>query len=215
MVDKQRTNKWLIFIAISAIVLFCFSYKVGALLASQQENLTASVFVYDPNNISILISAIPEKRIPAILDRILNRSTNLTIKFYNHSADRIPANVVTSSVLTSDDDGTKFWLVPTTTVAEGSYDITVKGYSHLTRLLSDTSIISTVNVLDFTDNGTNPLKCGDVNGTSGDDEINALDVSLVVNNWSGANPRYDLNRDEEVNSIDISNLLANFNDVGD
>jgi len=215
MTEKKRVNKLLISIVISAIVLFCLSYKIGTLLASQEENVTASVSVYDPNHQLFYIKGVPEKRIPAILDRTLNRSTYLVVKIYNHGADRTPANVITSTAITLGDDGSQMWEAPTGTLSTGTYDLTGKGYSHLTRLISDISVEEFVNTVDFTSNGTNQLKCGDVNGTNGDDEINALDASLVVNNWAGANARYDLNRDEEVNSIDISNLLANFNDVGD
>lgn len=175
----------------------------------------SSVSIINPLGSEAFIKAVPEKRVPNIDGRVLNRSSFLTVKIFPVGADRTnPANIVTSTVVETDDRGeyADVWLLRD--FPQGNYDVTAKTNAHLTRLLPNFEIGFAAD-LDFTENGANPLKSGDINLVDGDDKVNALDMSILVNHWGENHDRADLNKDNLVNSIDASNLLANFNDLGD
>ncbi|MFH1789974.1 MAG: dockerin type I domain-containing protein [bacterium] len=209
---KQR--RILIFIITSLVIIFstCFLCRDFLLAAT----ISTTVSIINPLGPTALIIAIPEKRIAIPSDgRPLNKGTRLKVKIFAHGADRSnPANILWSSgEVTSTDEG-KYYGTVLEGFSYGYYDVTAKGYSHLTRLLNNVYIGPNIN-MDFTESGSNPIKCGDINLTDGDNEVNALDISVLVNAWGEDDERADLNRDNEVNAIDISNLLANFNQNGD
>lgn len=197
-------------IAWAILVLFCPSLLYAD---NSTQVLGTTATVYDPRGPNLQIIAVPEKRIPNVApDRVENKSSQLILKIYQVGAERIDANVIFSTTTNSDDSARWFDILQT--VPSGSYDITIKGYSHLVRLASNIHLDKFIQV-DFTNNGQTPLFCGDINLDSGDNKVNALDISILVNNFSTNNLRSDLNQDGVVNSIDISNLLTNFNLVGD
>jgi hypothetical protein len=99
-------------------------------------------------------------------------------------------------------------------ISPGTYDVTAKGYSHLRRKKSNVSM-SDLFTLDFTDGGANKLLSGDVNSTNGDNKVNGIDLTLIVNNLTGSDERTDLNQDTRVNGIDLTNAVANLNLTGD
>ena len=203
-------NNQKVLVLLIAFVLFCPSLLRAD---NNSQSLGTSASVYDPRGPNLQIIAVPEKRIPNIdFDSIENKSSLLTLKVYSVGAERIAANVVFSTSSSSNDAGKWFKILES--VSSGNYDITVKGYSHLARLASNINLDKFIQV-DFTNNGQNPLYSGDINMDSGDNKINALDISILVNNFSTGNVRSDLNQDGVVNSIDISNLLTNFNVTGD
>lgn len=200
----------IIVIILAITVLFC-PYLLYADNNSQVLGTSASV--YDPRGPNLDIIAIPEKRIPNVdFDSVENKASVLTLKIYPFGSERITVNLVYSTTTNSNDAGK--WFSVLQTVSSNNYDITVKGYSHLARLASNINLDKFIQV-DFTNNGQNPLYSGDINMDSGDNKVNALDISILVNNFSTGNVRSDLNQDGVVNSIDISNLLTNFNLVGD
>ncbi|MFH1946699.1 MAG: dockerin type I domain-containing protein [Candidatus Magasanikbacteria bacterium] len=214
MIKKaNRFHRLILGIFISLFFVFLF-VSIPIVLASSEQSLTASVTIINPLGPYVDIRAVPEKRIPNIsLLRVLNRATSLKVKVYPAGVDRIEANVLHNFTSTTDDIGRiPYYLFEG--LSQGTYDFTAKGYSHLTRLLAGVEL-QYFAILDFTDDGNDPLLSGDINMTEGDDEINALDISVLVNAWNTSDSRSDLNRDDEVNSIDISNLLANFNATGD
>lgn len=197
-------------IAWAVLVLFCPSLLYAD---NNSQVLGTSASVYDPRGPNLQIIAVPEKRIPNVdFDSVENKASLLTLKIYPFGLERIDANLVYSTT-TNSNDAAK-WFEVLQTVSSGNYDITVKGYSHLARLASNINLDKFIQV-DFTNNGQTPLYSGDINMDSGDNKVNALDISILVNNFSTSNVRSDLNQDGVVNSIDISNLLTNFNLVGD
>ncbi|MBU2542199.1 hypothetical protein KJ785_01400 [Patescibacteria group bacterium] len=211
--DRKKIKTITILLGMS-IFLFSSFFLFTDVLASNTGDIVASVSIINPLGPYAEIKAVPEKRIPNILTRVYNRQSWVRIKAYTAGSDRSnPANLLYNSASTTNDLGWFSYYV-FDGLSPGTYDFTVKGYSHLTRLVSNVST-GYAFALDFSDNGTNPLLSGDINLTEGDDEINAMDISVLVNAWNTSDSRADLNRDEEVNSIDISNLLANFNAVGD
>jgi len=204
-------GKRFIFWIFIPIFLFAFSFQTNCVLANY-EDLQASVTIINPLGPDVFITAVPEKRIPNVLDRVYNRGTYAILKIYPAESLRIDDNLIGSYIATTTDQGTYFLNIEN--LAPGNYDFTLKGYSHLIRLLANVVIEYYAN-LDFTNQGLNPLISGDVNLTDGDNKINALDVSVLVNSWNTDNLRADLNQDTKVNAIDMSNLLNNFNQVGD
>ena len=117
-------------------------------------------------------------------------------------------------------------------VAAGTYDVGIKTNQHLTRKLRNVALIDGVNTLNFTqpDNsapkGSQVLLAGDINmaGTStatyGDDKVNGLDLSVMLNDFNSIDPtahayRSNLTRDTKVNALDLTIILKNFNQVGD
>lgn len=181
---------------------------------SSAKVLRASVNVVNPLGPTARIIAVPEKRATNIsAQRVLNRGSSLRFKIFSVGASRAVSSPVFNQAMFSDDEGKNTELV-LAGLPYGYYDIVVKGYSHLTRVLENVYIGSHVN-LDFTENGQNPLASGDINLTDGDDKINALDISVLMNYWHSGDSRADLNQDLLVDNIDLQNLLADFNQVGD
>lgn len=197
------------------LIISFFLYGIEHVYGTGKDIMT-SVEILNPLGPSIGITAIPEKRITNVsAEQINNKSTTGIFKIFPVNSDRTnPENIILSFSVTTNDDGKLLYHI-LEELPSNTYDISLKGYSHLTRVLRGVTISGGHTNLDFTSNGTNQLLSGDINLTNGDDEINALDVSVLVGAWNTNNTRFDLNQDEEVNSIDISNLLANFNLTGD
>lgn len=203
---------------IAAISVFFLGFSLffrASFVDASSRAATASVTIINPFGTEAFIKAVPEKRVPNIDGHVLNRSSFLTVKIFEVGADRTNlANVVTSTVVETGDDGDygDNWFLAA--FPQGNYDVTAKTNAHLTRLLPNFEI-GFIADLDFTEDGANPLKSGDINLVDGDDKVNALDMSILVNHWGENHDRADLNQDNLVNSIDASNLLANFNALGD
>lgn len=147
----------------------------------------------------------PEKRIPTTG----NDSTVLTVEVRTAGTSTV---IFSGSVVTGS-GGTYSGLV-LTGVTEGTYDLAAKGYSHLRRTVTNVAVSSGITV-DFTSAGASPLYSGDVNSSDGDNKVNGIDLTLIVNALFGTVVRYDLNRDGLVNGIDLTNAVTNLNDVGD
>ncbi len=99
-----------------------------------------------------------------------------------------------------------------TGVTPGSYQITLKGWVHLNKALPSYTITSGQNQLDLSSAALTP---GDVNG---DNIINALDLSLILNNYfprAMVNSNADLNLDARVNAIDLGLVIEHYFDKGD
>jgi len=150
--------------------------------------------------------AVPEKRSPITG----NDDSHVTIEVRNPGS----TVVLFSQTVDTDTDG-EYATLDLTGISPGIYDLTAKAYSHLRRKKSNVNLGSGVNNLDFTDAGTNKVLCGDVNLANGDNKVNSLDVTLLVDDWFTNDERTDLNQDGQVNSIDMTNMVTNFNQVGD
>jgi hypothetical protein len=94
------------------------------------------------------------------------------------------------------------------------YDVVYKSWAHLVRIKRDVLFDGESVFVDLTNEGNDPLFVGDINLEYGDNKVNAIDASILTNEWGNAG-RADLNGDNEVNAIDMSNLLANFNKEGE
>ena len=185
---------------------------VASVLVAQQQRtdlkgqLTLGLVVLGASGATIDFIALPEKRIPTTG----NDSTIATIEVRNPGDTdiRFSGSVVTTS------NGTYSGLVISNIADSGTYDITVKGYSHLRKKKTSVTINSGMTI-DFTDAGTAKLLSGDVNAASGDNKVNGIDLALIVSGLSGSDNRLDLNQDTTVNGIDLTNAVSNLNVVGD
>lgn len=116
-------------------------------------------------------------------------------------------------------------------IGADTYDIGIKSTEHLTLILDNVDLSSST-PLNFTqfDNtltatGTRRLMSGDINGdgtsvaNSGDDVINAIDLSLLLDDLDLADAtiskKTNLNKDTVINSVDLSLILDNLDEEGE
>jgi hypothetical protein len=120
-----------------------------------------------------------------------------------------------------------------TGVANSStYDIAFKSHQHISSKLNDVFLEAGSNVLNFTqaDNsifmGPLRLRAGDINGTGdspgtlGDNVVNSVDLSILLNQIDFDDPttrgiRANFNQDVVINSVDLSMLIENLDLEGD
>jgi hypothetical protein len=172
-------------------------------LTDAQQSSEMSVRFFVGNGFDIHFIAIPEKRVPTTG----NNGTLVTVEIRNpgETTPLYSNNVNTGS------GGTYSGF--TITLSPGTYDITAKGYSHL-RMKKTNQSLSNGITIDFTSAGTSPLLSGDVNGASGDNKVNGIDLTQIVSGLASYHVRYDLNRDSKVNGIDLTNAVSNLNVTG-
>jgi hypothetical protein len=172
---------------------------------TDSESVVVSLTVTGGQRLYVI--AKPEKRIPSSG----NDSTNLTVEARTVGS----TTALQSTTVTTTATGV-YYTVNFPNLPDGTYDFTAKGYSHLRRKKSSVAVVSTdITTVDFTNAGSNPLLCGDVNSTDGDNKVNGIDLTLIVAGLTGSSERLDLNRDGVVNGIDLTNAVANLNQVGD
>lgn len=149
----------------------------------------------------------PERRVPATN----NWSEDLTIDII----DPVTGDPITTSTVTSGADGIATTpTCPFTYFVEGeSYDIAVKGASHLKRIYLGKEFTNFPDVL--VDISTPTLIAGDTDLPAGDNDVDYDDIKqLSINMFSTTNPRNDLNRDGKVNSLDLAIMIINLGLVG-
>lgn len=213
--DKIKIYFVLFFSKLACSIILILLFFPSAILAvDNYETAQATVSVFDPAGPTVNFIGIPEKRVPNISPyQVYNYSADLLVRIYLLGADRTnPDNIIFSTTLNTNDSGSSFMVIPG--LPYGQYDITVKSNTTLSKVYSNATVGGYSDV-DFTNNASSPLLCGDINLTFGDDKVNSLDLSILVNQWGSADDRADLNKDGLVNSLDISNLLVNFNRVGE
>ena len=154
---------------------------------------------------SINLIAAPEKRVPSTG----NDDTRLEVEVRNIGS----TTPLLRQIVRTGSGGT-FSGFTLTGINAGSYDITAKGYSHLRRKMPGVSL-SSGTTIDFSTGGTVKLLCGDVNSSSGDNLVNGIDLTLIINDLTGNTERYDMNRDTVVNGIDLTNAITNLTETGD
>ena len=207
-------QKRYVFLVITPL-LIGFLWSVN--LVNAAAVVTTSVVIFNPFGVTAKIIAIPERRIANIGANIFNKSVlNGVLTIYPTGADRSDPNTIlfTTSTIATGDTGETSDNVTLTGLQDGVYDVVFKDDAHLARLISNVVMTNGVE-LDFTENGQLPLYAGDINLTTGDNKVNALDMSVLVNNWGSSERRPDLNQDTEVNALDAGTVLDNFNLVGD
>ena len=117
-------------------------------------------------------------------------------------------------------DGEYLTDIPTV-LPVGTYDLTVKGFSHLTLLKPSVTLISGTNMVDFSTDGSGNIVymlAGDVNtmpsSIFGDDKVNSLDLGTIIPDLNHDVYKTDLNQDNKVNSLDLGMTITNLNMLG-
>ena len=147
---------------------------------------------------TIKIKARPEKRVSPIQ----NGETQAKLVFYNKT-------LRTAVLETSIDINNIGWgILETDRLPEGTYNISIKGLSHLTKVMRNVIIDSENHTFDFTFGENFYLIAGDVHKNK-DNFVNGLDISAAIQMLYGNNIHADLNRDGIVNGLDISIVVNN------
>lgn len=200
-------------ITLSLLLIAFSATMVSFLIINRTESATSmntrvSQAIVDNSLTSILIKALPEKRVNKLGGNLANYS-------------RFQIKHITSGSLLLEDFFTTGLLglkegVDISSLASGTYNVFLKGHSHLTKKLADLSITSENTQIDFSNGGIQYLLAGDVNGVIlGDDVVNAIDLSILINDLDSFDLRTDLNRDNTVNALDLSILITNLDRHGD
>jgi cysteine-rich repeat protein len=152
----------------------------------------------------IRIIAHPEKRVNASQ----NWATLSKVVFYSKTLGK---TMLTVSV---DLNNVGWATFSTDKLDEGVYDISLKGRSHLTKVLRRIAIDQTTETIDFSESFKSYLVAGDVH-ESKDDFVNGLDISATVNALYSDDIHADLNRDGLVNALDLSIVVGNIYKYGE
>ncbi len=140
----------------------------------------------------------PEKRV----NPTQNWRTTATLAFLSKET-----GTVTFSTQVSISD-TGWGTLMTSQIPDGVYDVSLKGLSHLTKVMRNVDINADTHTLDFTFGETFYLTAGDVH-ESKDDFINALDITAAVKALYTSDVHADLNKDGLVNALDITITVNN------
>jgi cysteine-rich repeat protein len=144
------------------------------------------------------IKARPEKRV----NPSQNWGTQAKVVFFS----RATGKVIFETSVPIDDFG--WGTLTTDEVPDGSYDVSLKGLSHLTKIIRSDEINAPDHTLDFTFGETFYLLAGDVH-KSKDDFINALDITATVKALYTDDIHADLNKDGLINALDITITVNN------
>jgi len=161
-----------------------------------------------------------------------NDETDFYITVYSSAEDGAPALFEMAALAETLVDGTYLVDIPLTGVPAGTYDVMFKGHQHLSKKLNDIVLGPGLTMLNFStlDNaapkGGEVLLGGDISGdvltpaTMGDDVVNSVDISILLNDLDNNDPtgnaiRANINQDIVVNSVDMSILLDNIDKEGE
>jgi hypothetical protein len=199
------------FISLLVVVSLALTGVISTttLTKAATEDITVLTIVVVNSTLDVIrVKAWPEKRVSkpgGNLDELL-RTT-----FKNpDTGEQLLQTSFTSGIL-----GIKEG-VDISSLNSGTYHILVKGRSHLTKKLASLNITSNSTEVDLTVSETEYLLAGDVNGALyGDDIVNSIDLSILINDLDTFDLRTDLNRDTTVNALDLAILITNLDVQGD
>jgi Dockerin type I domain len=156
----------------------------------------------------------PEKRVPIAGANLDMEGLDITLRAPGSPAFSVP---LYSSLTATGTDINGFSASPTAfNISPGVYVIFIKSAAHLNQKYGTLNFTGSTTTVDFSQSLTKFAKAGDVNGLQfGDDEINSLDISVIIQNLNTASYRSDVNQDDEVNALDVGILIANLNQIGE
>jgi hypothetical protein len=208
------------------IFFVTFAILVAGFAYGATQDLIIRTNVYSLRSVYIKW-AVPEGRVGLA-------GTNWDTLYYLTVKDPSDNSILfsTTTLSQTDIEGKDLTAIPVPNVGSGAYNFYIKGHQSLTKKLSNISLLSGLSQLNFTqaDNsatlGSLLLLAGDISGstsspsTMGDDVINAVDLSIMLNSLDDDDPttrglRPNLNQDPVVNSVDMSLLLNNLDKEGD
>ncbi|MBU1132518.1 fibronectin type III domain-containing protein [Patescibacteria group bacterium] len=153
------------------------------------------------------LRAVPEKRLP----KTGNNSTILRVRVFESGTD----NLLADKTVTTDLNGYGSSIELEGLTAPQVCDFLLKGYSHLDYRKNNITVDSAGTLIDFSEDYTKFLKAGDVNGASGDNYVNGLDLSVLANHIYSDDYRSDLNQDQIVNGLEFGIAVTNLYKWGD
>lgn len=201
----------------------------GVVYVTDNNQMTVTALVLGGNAKATIQWAVPELRVGIV-------ETNDDAEFYISVHTAVEGDGVVlftqPDIATTTVSGTYPVEIELTGISSSTYDVFIKTDQHLSKKLNDVLLINDVNILNFTqaDNsapkGLLVLVSGDVSGdgnstaTFGDNVVNAVDLSILLNILDEEDPttrgiRSNLNQDTVVNSVDLSMLIENLDKEGD
>lgn len=157
----------------------------------------------------IIVKALPEKRRPPVGPGHLRTRLKLELA---------RGGILYLSQFSDSDDitGEATYLVDLDQIGRGGIsDVGVKGFSHLKLIKRNITITGGNNYIDMSDAETVYLLAGDTNGLEGDNSVNSLDISVIIDNYHTPFERTDFNLEGDTNSIDLGILVDNYHKFGD
>jgi hypothetical protein len=180
-------------------VLLIFSTSNVRAVSADDVTITAEV------KYNITIKVHPEKRIP-----LLNHWLNTNVVEIRQPGST--TSLVTQIVNMGNDGVGDMAPIEIAYLPVGTYDIAIKGYSHLRKVFPNKTLDANTIYLDFT-GSDQELVAGDTSVTE-DNFVNSLDISNTSRNLYTSDLKNDLNRDGIVNSLDMSNISTNIYKAG-
>jgi hypothetical protein len=189
--------------------------KIGeGMVASALYSISAALSCDTPL-IGLNFRYAPEKRVQVPVPPNLDMN-DMQISVRAIGSPALTTPIAVSNVATSTDVNGYSTAPVILNVAPGNYDIFIKSGAHLNQKYGTVAITGASTTIDFTQGLTAYARAGDINGSQfGDDEVNAIDISLTVLNLGLNTYRPDTNQDGLVNALDIGILLANLNEIGE
>lgn len=188
--------------------------KIGEGIISSGSYSISANLPCEKSPIGINFRFAPEKRVQIPPPNLDMKDMQISFRTVGSPAFSVP--VAVSSVATSTDVNGYSIAPVTITASPGTYDVFIKSGAHLNQKFGTINYTGASTTIDFTQGLTKFAKAGDVNGSQfGDDEVNALDISVTIAALGGSSYRPDTNQDTEVNALDIGILLFNLNQVGE
>jgi hypothetical protein len=156
----------------------------------------------------------PEKRVPVPNVNLDMKDMQVSVRAVGSAAFTQP---IALSNVVSDTDVNGYNINPATlNILPGVYDVFIKSAAHLNQKYGVLTFNGATSSIDFSQSLTKFAKAGDINGAQfGDDEVNALDISIMIQSLNTATYRPDVNQDGRVNALDVGILIANLNQIGE
>ncbi len=188
--------------------------KIGEGIVSSGLFSVSAALPCESPQIGISFRYAPEKRVQLPPPNLDMQNMQISVRTVGSPALTVPVAV---STVATNTDINGFSIYPVLiTVAPGLYDIFIKSGAHLNQKFGTVNITGASTTIDFSQGLTKFAKAGDINGSQfGDDEVNAIDISLTILNLGLPTYRADTNQDGVVNALDIGILIANLNETGE
>lgn len=183
---------------------------------SSNYNLRHGHLYQEDDDVKLSFVAIPEKRIPSTG----NDGTKVIIYVYSVGSQ----SPLHSYFYYDTDNNGNYSNLELTGLSAGTYDLAIKGYSHLIKRVNNINLNVGNNFVDFTNASNDKLLCGDLytNGIypNGDNKVNSVDVTYLVSKWAledfgVSDERADVDENHQVNSLDITKVVNNYALIGD
>ena len=213
-------------IVVTSFLVLTYAFLAGVIVYAYSADFLVNLNVTGQIGVNVKW-AVPEGRVGA---SGTNWDTVFFLAVHNPCSS---AALETSDVTTTAVDCTHLNPILFSSISQGTYDVTIKTNQHLSRRLSNVLLGEGLNTLNFTmainDTSTiGPIQllAGDINGagnsntTMGDNVVNSVDLSDLLNDLDANDPtahayRANFNQDSVVNAVDLSLMINNLDKTGE